>query len=310
FQGELLAEYPANGPTSTPSKENVYRNWELLVTLDAPAPGPNGYSYRRAVTIDHNKVPNTDQTNFPILISGTYSYLATTTNGGNVQNANGFDVIFTSDVNCATKLSHEVESYSATSGAVNYWIKVPLLSHTTDTTIYLCYGNAGVTTDQSTKTAVWDANYKGVWHLANGSTLNATDSTASSNNGTISDAVAAAGRTGGGASLNGSSNHVEVKAGKVDTSASAGTVSAWVKVSALDANGVVLGYGGAVSTDPALWGVYIREVSGNYYFAMSARRTNGGPYNTVRGSTAVASGTWYYVTYSSNGSAWKIRVNG
>jgi RHS repeat-associated protein len=310
FQGELLAEYPANGPTSTPSKENVYRNWELLVTLDAPAPGPNGYSYRRAVTIDHNKVPNTDQTNFPILISGTYSYLATTTNGGNVQNANGFDVIFTSDVNCATKLSHEVESYSATSGAVNYWIKVPLLSHTTDTTIYLCYGNAGVTTDQSTKTAVWDANYKGVWHLANGSTLNATDSTASSNNGTISGAVAAAGRTGGGASLNGSSNHVEVKAGKVDTSASAGTVSAWVKVSALDANGVVLGYGGAVSTDPALWGVYIREVSGNYYFAMSARRTNGGPYNTVRGSTAVASGTWYYVTYSSNGSAWKIRVNG
>jgi RHS repeat-associated protein len=96
----------------------------------------------------------------------------------------------------------------------------------------------------------------------------------------------------------------------VDTSATSGTVSGWVKVSALDSNGVVLGYGGAVSTDPALWGVYIREVSGNYYFAMSARKTNGGAYNTVRGSTPLASGTWYYVTYSSNGSSWKIRVNG
>ena len=32
----------------------------------------NGYSYRRMVTIDHTKVPNTDQTNFPVLFSGTH----------------------------------------------------------------------------------------------------------------------------------------------------------------------------------------------------------------------------------------------
>jgi RHS repeat-associated protein len=310
FAGELLAEYPANGPAASPTKEYGYRNREILVTLDAPASGPNGYAYRRTITIDHTKVPNTDQTNFPVLMSGTYSYLATTANGGNVQNANGFDVIFASDSNCTTKLNHEVETYNAASGAVNYWIKVPTLSHSADTTIYLCYGNAAVSTDQSNKTGVWDANYKGVWHLANGSSLSPGDSTGNSNNGTITGAVATVGRTDGGASFNGSSDHVEVKAGKVDTSANSGTVSAWVKASALDENGVVLGYGGAVATDPALWGVYIREVSGNYYFAMSARKTNSGAYSTVRGSTVLASGTWYYVTYSSNGSSWKIRVNG
>ena len=27
----------------------------------------NGYAYRRAITIDHTKVPNTDQLNFPVL---------------------------------------------------------------------------------------------------------------------------------------------------------------------------------------------------------------------------------------------------
>ena len=72
----------------------------------APAP-QGGYTYHRSVTIDHTKVPNTDQTNFPVLISGIYSYLATVANGGNVQNANGYDVIFTSDSSCTTKLDHE-----------------------------------------------------------------------------------------------------------------------------------------------------------------------------------------------------------
>src|SRR5689334_23170379 len=57
----------------------------------------NGYTGRRTVVIDHTKVPNTDQTNFPLLFSGTYTYLATTGNGGGVTNSNGYDIIFTSD---------------------------------------------------------------------------------------------------------------------------------------------------------------------------------------------------------------------
>src|SRR5215813_10993054 len=298
--------------TLLPPTRSQGANHSVLSTTLAALAAPQGssYTYRRSITIDHTKVPNTDQTNFPMLISGTYSYLATTANGGNVQNANGYDVIFASDTGCATKLDHEVETYTATTGAVNYWVRVPLLSHTSDTTIFLCYGNSSVTTDQSNKTGVWDANYKGVWHLSDGTTLNASDSTTTGNNGTSSGAVAAGGREDGGASFNGTSDHIQVKAGKVDTSATTGTVSAWVKVSALDANGVVLGYGGAAATDPALWGVYIREVSGNYYFAMYSRKTNGGAYSTVRGNTLLAAGTWYYVTYSTNGSAWKIRVNG
>ena len=40
--------------------------------------------YQRMIVIDHTKVPNTDQGDFPVLISGTYSYLATAGNGGKV----------------------------------------------------------------------------------------------------------------------------------------------------------------------------------------------------------------------------------
>src|SRR5205085_7558582 len=115
--------------------------------------------------------------NFPVLISGTYSYLATVSNGGNVQNANGYDVIFTSDCGCATKLNHEVETYNAATGAVNYWVRVPTVSHTTDTVIYMCYGNTGITAPQENSAAVWDANFRGVYHLKDGTTLNMSDST-------------------------------------------------------------------------------------------------------------------------------------
>ena len=100
-----------------------------------------------------------------MLISGTYSYLATMGNGGNVTNANGYDIIFTSDSSGNTPLAYEQESYNASTGAVNFWVKVPTISHTSDTIIYIFYGNSSVTTDQSNKTAVWDSNYKGVWHL-------------------------------------------------------------------------------------------------------------------------------------------------
>src|SRR6266404_1000593 len=114
------------------------------------------YSYRRAITIDHTKVPNTDQNNFPVSVAGTYSYLATVSNGGKVQNSSGYDIIFTSDVAGATKLDHEIESYSATTGAVSFWVRIPTLSHTTDTIIYMQYGNNTITTSRENKTGVWD----------------------------------------------------------------------------------------------------------------------------------------------------------
>jgi hypothetical protein len=55
------------------------------------------FTFHRAITIDHTKVPNTDQNNFPVLISGTYPFLATVANGGKVQSPSGYDIVFSID---------------------------------------------------------------------------------------------------------------------------------------------------------------------------------------------------------------------
>lgn len=110
----------------------ILASWCLLFLTGAiPAAAqywPDGCLYRRTITIDHTRIPNTDQANFPVLISGTYSYLATTANGGDVTSANGYDILFTSDANGMNLLPFEQESYNPSTGAMNYWVKVPTVS--------------------------------------------------------------------------------------------------------------------------------------------------------------------------------------
>src|SRR6266404_6750856 len=208
---------------------NQWKKSAAFSPLPVPAPQGSGYAYRRSVTIDHTKVPNTDQSNFPVLISGTYAYLATTGNGGNVQNANGYDVIFTSDSGCATKLDHEVETYSASTGAVNYWVRVPAVSHSSDSVIYMCYGNSGISTSQENRASVWDANFKSIYHLKDGSTLNGADST-NNHNLTNNGASAATGQVGGGGAFNGSTQYLSSAEHADFDWANLRTVECWMKL--------------------------------------------------------------------------------
>jgi RHS repeat-associated protein len=150
--------------------------------------------------------------------------------------------IFTSDSGCATKLNHEVETYNATTGAVNYWVKVPTVSHATDTVIYMCYGSASVTTDQSNKTAVWDSNFVSVYHLPDGSTLNASDSTANGNNGANSGTAAATGQIDGGGSFDGSSKFININHPSAFNFGNGDyTFEAWVKPASATAAQTIIG---------------------------------------------------------------------
>lgn len=122
------------------------------------------YSFYRAIQIDHTKCGSADSSNFPVLVSGTYSYLATVANGGKVQSSSGYDIQFYSDSALTTALKFERVNWTASTGASEFWVKVPTLSASTDTVIYMAYGNAAISTDQQDAANVWDANYKGVWH--------------------------------------------------------------------------------------------------------------------------------------------------
>lgn len=131
----------------------------------------------RAIVIDHTKVPS-DQTNFPIVLATTFSYLKSLGNGGEVQNASGFDIVFASDAAGTTILDFERVSWDPATGKAEFWVKIPTLSSSVDATIYLLSGNAAVTTEQANPAGVWAA-YEAVYHLGDGSglTVDGSDAT-------------------------------------------------------------------------------------------------------------------------------------
>ena len=164
----------------------------------------SGYSYVRSITIDHTKVPNTDQINFPFLFNTTDPTLATIANGGHITNENAYDVIFTSDPAGQNPLNYELEEYNPVTGQVIAWIHIPTLSHSSDTVLYMFYGNSAISASQQNPTGVWDSNYMGVWHVANnGGQLSLVDSTNNGNNATNNGATSTAGQIDGGMQTSG-----------------------------------------------------------------------------------------------------------
>jgi YD repeat-containing protein len=276
----------------------------LMLSLGlSKAVAQSGYSYRRAVIIDHTKVPNTDQSNFPVLISGAYSYLATVANGGRVQNANGYDILLTSDAAGSNKLDHEIESYNAATGAIAFWVRIPALSHTADTVIYLQYGNSAVTTSQENKTGVWDSNYKGVWHLGNGSSLSLADSTSNANNGTNTGATATAGQIGEAAQFNGSNQSISIGALGAESHTSMLTMSVWA----------------SRNSTSGLLETFSQKGTGNGFvpniftngpkFVAEAFQVGGGG-DDATDTASFNTGQWYYVLGTFDGSNVNLYVNG
>jgi hypothetical protein len=108
-----------------------------------PAWYDTSWPYRKTVTISHTQVSGSSTlSNFPVLVSVTDTQLASVANGGGVGNSDGSDILFTAS-DGMTKLSHEIESYNPATGQLIAWVGVPSVSPTTDTTIYVYYGNVG-----------------------------------------------------------------------------------------------------------------------------------------------------------------------
>jgi len=261
-----------------------------------------GYGYRQTLTISHTKVPNTDQSNFPFLFSGTYSYLANTSSGGNVTSPNGYDIVFTADAAGTTPLPFEQESYNATTGAVNYWVNVPVLSHTTDTAIYMFYGNAAVTTDQSNKPGVWSNSYVGVWHLPNGTTLSPADSSSNANNLTNNASVAAgAGVIDGAASFNGSGAYLShSNTGQFDSNA--WTWDGWVEPTWVS---------GAPSANPCIFG--LRDTSGtrlSLHLASNYSSIMSWTGSLTSWTPPIAQNQWYHLAFAYNSGTVSLYING
>jgi hypothetical protein len=98
-----------------------------------------------------------------------------------IQNASCFDVIFTSDSSGTTKIPWEVESCNQSTRAMVAWFLVSSMSSSADTKVYVHYDNGSISAPENTggnaPAAIWDSNFKAVWHLGDGTTLSGFDST-------------------------------------------------------------------------------------------------------------------------------------
>ena len=164
-----------------------------------------GWTYRKKITIDELKV-DADLVDFPVLVKLTSANFDFTK-----ALSTGYDIRFTSS-DGTTLLKYERERHDSVNSLAEYWVKIPSVSGTVNTEFYIYYGNSGAT-DGADPTAVWDADYKGVWHKKDITTSTIADSTANANNGTkkvANEPIEADGKIGKAQNYDGYNDYVEI----------------------------------------------------------------------------------------------------
>lgn len=136
------------------------------------------WQYRKSITIDADQVSgSTAHEDFPLYVTITNSDL-------NKAREDGEDIIFV-DSTSNTKLDHEIESFTRSTGDLIAWVRIPELDPSVDRRIDLYYGSDS--TGNQNITGVWASKYAAVYHL-NETTTAIVDSTQNDNDGTGGDA--------------------------------------------------------------------------------------------------------------------------
>ena len=268
------------------------------ISIEAPSVTcPSGYSYYRSFTLDNRKIAPSSFNNYAVLISTTLGSFATAGNGGRLQNASGYDLIFTPATNGSpTNVYFDTETYNATSGAINYWVNVSTLP-SDGITLYAFYGNSGISTFQGNVNSTWDSNYKGVWHLGNGTTLNTLDSTSNGTNGTNHSVTATTGQDDGAGGF--AATYIDLGSPSQLQITGAMTAEAWMYIPSWPTSAetpiICQGYNGSgFGWNLELYGFsnYIKYGTATYLFSN------------------LSTNTWYHIAGVYDGSNSIIYING
>jgi len=131
------------------------------------------WTYCKEIWIQSSKV-DTTLTDYPVLI-----HIASDSDLASHAQADGDDILFALDN--GTKLSHEIEDFNSTTGELWAFAKITSLSATSNTSIFIYYGNPSATNQQDVAN-VWSNGYKAVWHF-NEASGNIIDRTGNGYNG-------------------------------------------------------------------------------------------------------------------------------
>ncbi|MFX1432088.1 MAG: DUF2341 domain-containing protein, partial [Promethearchaeota archaeon] len=210
---------------------NIINDKNDIVRIASNNPPKSHYfKYYKPITINHEMVSGSGtHINFPVLISILDEELH-----NHVNQSNGNDIAFANDDDW---LDHEIEffnhTYSSTHAKLVAWVRIPSLSTSVNTTIYMYYGNSTMSSRQN-PTGVWDSSYRGVWHLSELSG-SAVDSTSYGTSGTVSPGGVSRGATGqiDGAydfGNNGQVNFGDPGDGHLDMGTGSFTISLWLNI--------------------------------------------------------------------------------
>lgn len=260
------------------------------------------FKYYTPLTVTSNSslLPST-QTNFQLLLKYTDARLKSVANSGHVESGSGFDIRpYSGDG--ATALDFELVSYTASTGAVQMWVNVPSLS--LGLGLVLKYGDTTLTSDGSNKTNVWKNNgYICVYHHEQATAANAPDSSGNGNTATVASGspTSAAGQIDNGISVNGDWYTTPQSAFGTN---SALTWQGWFKPAALQTSITAFGKeDNASNTD-----FTIRQPASVNAWAVDC--WSGGVRGNVPGTTAISTGTWYFVVGTYDGANVRLYVNG
>lgn len=249
------------------------------------------WSYRKKITIDAAQVVG-DLNDFPVLNS-----FASDSDLANDAQADGGDILFTSS-NGTTKLNHEIEEFSDTTGELVAWVQADL-SGSIDTDIYMYYGN-GTVADQWNINGTWDDNYVVVHHLND-----LDDSTQYSNHGTNSGAIpTTSGMAGDAYNFDNSTDYIEIADDPTLDLTGNHTLSAWI-------------YGADNDTDYQSVIVRTNAANDDWDYALVAGADGDTPnpnyyneYDILASSVDVNNNNWTYLVVTWNGTNRIIYVDG
>ena len=272
----------------------------------------NGYDFRREIDVVDAQVIGGAHANFPVLVADSLDDLRTTANGGKVENANGYDIIFTSDLAGTTQLAHEIEAYNPATGDFTIWVRVESLVATTK--IYMFYGNSSIGTFQGNVTSngvtgVWDNDFLTVLHLHD----DFLDATSNGNDVTNSGSTDIAGKIGDGQDFDGVNDRLADEDAELFINGlTAVTVELWIKS---DVTGTDRGFMETEepdSTDDILALRYdVAGSDGGGANVIKAAIIVGSGENDLESSINVQTTNWQHVVYSwSSGNAPSLYLDG
>jgi hypothetical protein len=272
------------------------------------------WTERKRLKIEADEVVGGPHENFPVLVQLT-SYTPLSSGA----QADGDDILFTSSDGIFL-LDFELESYSA--GTLLAWVKMPSISSTVDTFLYMYYNNPAATSSLQDPEGTFDNGYSAVWHMEESPTAGNNeilDSTANNRDGSAGSALTSSelvtGYIGNGLDFDGGGGNnslVRVAAGAGLNNVSTGSISTWVQWRG-NQNGVFGGKNGPIMAREQ------NGVFGNNIIALNGTAPatsklvwsfNSGGTNHITSTNNVGNNTWRYVTVTFTSGDHKLYMDG